>query len=225
MRSNQIERYKQKLKLSSIQKDLIVGTLLGDGCLETQNQGRTFRLKIEHSIIQKEYVNWKYTILKDWVLTQPQIKRRMSYGKERDNYWFSTLSHGALRFYAQQFYKDCIKIIPKFIGRILTPIALAVWFMDDGSIKSKLHRSLVIHTQSFGQKELTMLIDVLFKKFKIKAVLRKRRDEGHGYALSLAAESVQTFAEIVSPYVLPSMRYKLGNIIAQKVTEAYIKVS
>ena len=65
MRSNEIESYKKTLKLSNFQKEVLAGTLLGDGCLETQNKGRTYRLKVEHSLTQKDYVNWKYEIFKD----------------------------------------------------------------------------------------------------------------------------------------------------------------
>jgi len=60
MRSKQIEEYKNNLRLNKKQKDIIVGLLLGDGHLETQNSGKTFRLKIEHSINQKEYVDMLY---------------------------------------------------------------------------------------------------------------------------------------------------------------------
>ena len=213
MRSKIIEEYKKSLRLSSDQRALIVGTLLGDGCLETQNHGRSYRLKIEHAIDQKEYVDWKYSVLKDWVLTEPRIKAHMSYGKLRENYCFSTVSHGELRFYGQQFYKNNEKIIPKMIAKMLSPLALAVWFMDDGSIKSKLHRALVIHSQSFERTDLEIIIEILLKNYKIKAVLRKR-SEGKGFVLSLAAESVDIFVKTIFPYIIPSMRYKLGNTIA-----------
>ena len=38
MRSKEIEVYKQKLRLSDYQKEILVGLLLGDGHLETQNK-------------------------------------------------------------------------------------------------------------------------------------------------------------------------------------------
>ena len=45
--SRDIEEYKQHLKLTRTQREVLVGLLLGDGHLETQNGGRTYRLKIE----------------------------------------------------------------------------------------------------------------------------------------------------------------------------------
>ena len=213
MRSNIIENYKKTLRLSDEQRDIIVGSLLGDGCLETQNNGKTYRLKIENMLAQKDYVDWKYNFLKEWVLTPPQIKKHVFYVKERENYRFATVSHGSLRFYAQQFYQDGKKVMPKLIGKLLTPLALAVWFMDDGSIKSNHHKALVIHAQSFEKIDLEKAIKVLESKYSIKANLRKR-DDGSGYVLYLLSETVDEFIDTVKGYTIPSMKYKLGNTIA-----------
>ena len=96
---------------------------------------------------------------------------------------------------------------------MITPLALAVWFMDDGSIKSKQHRALVIHSQSFNKQDLLNIIEVLDKKYGIKLTLRKRED-GSGYVLYLLSKTVSKFIDLVKEYVLPSMKYKLGNTIA-----------
>lgn len=105
MRSNKIEVYKKTLKLTCRQKEIIVGLLLGDGHLETMNSGKTYRLKVEYSIRQQEYVMWLYSELKEWVRTSPQEKRKLNTtGQETTNIWFQTYSHSALRFYARQFY-------------------------------------------------------------------------------------------------------------------------
>lgn len=209
MRSNQIEKYKKTLKLSKLQKEVLVGTLLGDGCLETQNNGRTYRLKVEHSLQQKDYVDWKYKVFKNWVLTEPKIREYSAYGLDRNNYRFSTVSNGSLRFYAQQFYQNGKKIVPKLISKLLTPLVLAVWFMDDGSTKSHQHKALVIHSQSFSKFDLLRVIKVLEDKFQIKSVLRKRQD-GSGYIIYLLSETIDKFISLVGEYILSSMKYKLG---------------
>ncbi|MBI2676848.1 MAG: hypothetical protein HYX21_02805 [Candidatus Yanofskybacteria bacterium] len=213
MRSNKIEEYKKTLKLSEFQRQVLVGTLLGDGCLETQNNGRTYRLKIEHSIAQKDYVVWKYQVFKNFILSEPRIHKRISYGLLRKNYCFSTVSHRSLRFYGQQFYKNGKKTMPKIISKIISPLALAVWFMDDGSIKSKQHKALVIHSQSFNKQDLLKIVEVLDKKYGINSTLRKRED-GSGYILYLLSKTVEKFIDLVKENILPSMKYKLGNTIA-----------
>jgi hypothetical protein len=64
MNLGSINNLKKKLKLTKKQKSILVGKILGDGHLETQNKGKTYRLKVEHSIEQKEYVDWLYYELK-----------------------------------------------------------------------------------------------------------------------------------------------------------------
>lgn len=207
MYSKAIETHKQKLELSDYQREILIGLLLGDGHLETQNNGRTYRLKIEHSHLQKEYADWLYQIFKDWILTPPQKKTQMVQGVKYEKYWFSTLSHGAFRFYAGQFYRDKKKVLPKLIGRWLTPRAIAVWFMDDGSIKSKRHRALILNTQNFAKNELQRMIKILQEKFGIEASLRKQRGL---HQLLISGRSAQEFAKIIKPHLIPSMNYKLG---------------
>jgi hypothetical protein len=55
MNIKEIEEIKKNLKLTKKQRGIIVGLLLGDGHLETQNNGKTYRLKVEHSLEQKDY--------------------------------------------------------------------------------------------------------------------------------------------------------------------------
>lgn len=120
-----------RFKLTLRQKQIIIGKLLGDGCLETTN-GQTCRLKIEHSYNQKEYVDWQYQELESIASSMPKIKHQTVKGKVYDKYWFNTGYSSSLRFYWQQFYQKGRKVVPKLIERWLTPLALAVWFMDDG---------------------------------------------------------------------------------------------
>jgi hypothetical protein len=83
MHSRKIEEQKKKIRISRKMKEVIIGLLLGDGTLETQNNGKTWRLKVEHSIEQKEYVDWLYQQLKDLVRTPPKIRVRKDRGKIR----------------------------------------------------------------------------------------------------------------------------------------------
>ena len=205
MRSKEIEQHKTQLKLTKIQREILAGTLLGDGHLETQNDGKTYRLKIEHSISQKDYIEWLYSHFKIWIRTEPKIK--MKEGKP-STYSFTTYSHGSFRFYAQKYYIGKVKHIPKNIGKMLTVRALAVWFMDDGSIKSSKHSNVLFHTLGYDKKELDKLQLVMLKKFNLKTSLHKQK-QNH-WRIYIASESMTHFKSLVEPYILPSMMYKLG---------------
>lgn len=206
MYSRKIEEYKKSLKLNQEQKEILIGLMLGDGHLETQNKGRTFRLKIEQSITKKDYVMWLRRRFNNFVISDPRIMTKQRNFAITHNFGFSTLSHACFRFYAQQFYRGKKKVVPKSIGKFLTPLAIAVWFMDDGSIKSKKHRAKIINTQGFSKQEVQKLVDILEKKFNIESKLRKQKE---GYQIYLLAKSIDTFIELLDKYVIDSMRYKL----------------
>ena len=206
MRSKEIEDYKRNLKLTSIQRDIIVGLTLGDGHLETQNNGRTYKLKIEHSVKQKEYLDWLYENFRDWVRMTPKLRLK---GNQPFSYHFSTYSHELLRFYGKQFYNNKKKVIPEIIEKLLTPLSLAVWFMDDGSLKSKRHNTYVIHTLGFQRNELERIQTVLKKKFGLETKLHRQKEKY--LRLYIPSKSAEKFRNTVSPYIIPSLKYKLGN--------------
>src|SRR3990167_481837 len=183
MRSKEIEDYKKNLELTSKQRDIIVGLTLGDGHLETQNNGKTYKLKIEHSVIQKEYLDWLHKELHNWVRMTPKIRLK---NNKPFSYHFSTYSH-----------------------ELLKPLSLAIWFMDDGSLKSKKHNTYIIHTLGYKRDELKRIQNVLSKKFDIETKLHVQKQKY--LRLYIISESAEKFRNIVSPYIIPSLRYKLGN--------------
>ena len=69
MHSRAIEPYKRGLQLWGTHQEILVGLLLGDACLETQNGGRTYRLKIEQSARHAPYVHHIHELFSEWVLT------------------------------------------------------------------------------------------------------------------------------------------------------------
>lgn len=194
-------------KLTLKQKEIIAGIILGDGHLETQTNGKTYRFKIEHGIKQREYVDWLYNYFKEMCATSPKERTRRSLGKQLTSYGFTTLSSGVWRFYGQQFYKNGKKVIPSIIEKLLTPQSVAIWFMDDGSYKSSTHRTYIIHANSYAKEDLEIIRKVFEKKFGIKMGIHRQYSQWRLYVYS---ESAALFRKIIEPYIIPSMQYKLG---------------
>jgi hypothetical protein len=211
MRSKEIEKSKDLLKLDKKRRSILIGTVLGDAHLETQNRGRTYRLKIEHSIKQSTYVNWLYEQFREWVRTPPKSKFKYINSTKYENYGFQTLSTGQFRFYAKKFYDDSgRKVVPMQVGHWLTPLALAVWFMDDGSYKSKYHRAVILNTQGFGKKDINFLQNALLIRYGLETSIRKQSDGLQLMAVGIYAEQ---FYKIVQPHVLPDFTYKFGPLV------------
>jgi len=206
VRSRELEAYKLKLTLSDFQRNILYGLLLGDAHLETQNAGQTYRLKIEQSIAHKAYVTHLYEIFKEWVKTEPRERVVTRNNSVSTNITFQTLSHGAFRFYAQQFYAEGKKQVPKLIHRWLTPEALSYWYMDDGSIKSNESKGVILNTHGFDEADVTRLCEVLKQNFNLEAKPRKQRD---GIQIYISGDSFERFLEVVEPFIIAEMKYKI----------------
>ncbi len=183
-------------------KDTLIGTLLGDGYLEPH--GRGVRLQVIHSARYKSYVEWKHQELAE--LRPSPIHYQANRGYP---YWrFVTRCHPLLSELRAIFYPNGRKAIPENIADLLTsPKSLAVWLMDDGSCDRR-QGSIKLETQCFSQEELERLRDALKRNFGVEAAIH-RSESRKAHWLYLPVEQALSFAQMVEPYILPVMRYKL----------------
>lgn len=198
--SKETRRIRNKLKLSKLQKKVLIGKVLGDGSLVATFTGRNYKLQVEHKKAHKDYVIWTAGIFKEWLLSKPKIL-------EKHNSWrFRTISHPELTEFQKIFYRNRRKIIPSNINNLLDePISLAVWFMDDGGLDTK-KSAVTISTHSFTKAENNLLIDCLKTNFKLQVNLNW---DGKGHRLYVPVKSIARFKSLVDPYILPIMKYKL----------------
>jgi hypothetical protein len=199
--------------ITQIQRDLLVGTLLGDGNFQTLTSGNTWRYRAIHKLAHEPYLIHKYETLKDFCKTPPKLSVILDprTNKEYSRYTFQTLTADEFRYFGQLFYKkqsgnSWKKEIPSNIGNLLTPRALAYWYMDDGALKWRGKSNAVrICTDSFSIDENNLLKKVLETKFSLKVSLQKK-DSVH--RLSILEESYPKLKELIAPYLLPCMYYK-----------------
>jgi hypothetical protein len=123
--------------LSDEQRSIVVGTLLGDGTMRCKANAL---LEINHSVHQQTYVDWKFRHLEELVSTPP---RQRTGNGGRIAYRFVTRSLPELTPFYRLFYGSGRKVAPEVE---LTPLTMAVWFMDDGS---RSRRALYLKTQQF----------------------------------------------------------------------------
>jgi hypothetical protein len=201
-----LRHYKASLTMSDRQKQLLEGMLLGDGHLERQKGALAARLKIEHSVRQAAYVAWKHNEWRDWVSTAPRERqKRNRLGTVSTNIGFSTLAHVELERFRERFYRDRRKVVPEDLE--LTPLSMAVWFMDDGSRKSSQCRGLYLNTQSFTAAEVELLRWVIERDIGVATSVRKQPD---GLQMYIPSPSVAGFIPVIVSNLLPSMMYKLS---------------
>ena len=200
-----LRHYKASLTMSERQKEILNGILLGDAHLERQQGALSARLKIEHSVAQSAYVDWKFDEWRNWVSTPPKKRiRRNRLGTTSINVGFTTLSHVELEGFRSRFYEGRRKVVPQDLE--LSALSMAVWFMDDGSRKSNQCRGLYLNTQSFTDSEVNLLREVIRRDIGVETSKRKQRD---GLQIYIPSSSVTDLIAYIDPEILPSMRYKL----------------
>ena len=197
--------YKASLTMTNRQRHLLDGMLLGDAHLEKQKGARLARLKVEHSVRQSAYVDWKFSEWRQWVRTPPKERiRRNRLGTCSTNKGFTTLSHVDLEEFRRRYYVDNRKVVPHDL--VLTPECLAVWFMDDGSRKSNQCRGLYLNTQSFTVSEVDLLRSLMQRDVGVETSVRCQSD---GLQIYIPSHSVTDVIEYIDDELIPSMRYKL----------------
>lgn len=96
-----------------------------------------------------------------------------------------------------------VKTIPSNIADYLTPLGLAFWCMDDGSISES---GFYLNTHGYSFDEQIILQNALKSKFDIDANIHKHDDQ---FKLYIIASSMPTLRHYVSPYFCEFFYYKL----------------
>lgn len=110
-------RHAREATLSSLQRELIVGSLLGDAYLMPTTSGYCFR--VNHGLQQRDYVDWKYSLLAQFVRTPPRESSKC--------YYFRTITHPEFSFYRKFFYSNNRKIISlDLLNEQFTELSLAI---------------------------------------------------------------------------------------------------
>lgn len=195
-------KHKKTLRLSQLQQFVVIGTVLGDGCLIASRSNLSARLQIRHKVKHKDYVEWKYQFFKNWVLTKPR------FDKFNNSWYFRTISHPNLMKIRNMFYITK-KLIPNNLNELLvSPLSLAIWFMDDGN-GFKHYDGLRISSYAFGQDGNKILQSCLKENFNLETSLLT---DCKGHQLLFPKQSAKKLFTIIKPFTIPCMQYKFATL-------------
>lgn len=206
------------------QKDLVFGTLLGDGNLQTETAGRTWRYRALQKQEHAEYLEHKYAVLRSYCTSGPisgQVFDDRT-GKIYSRIYFNTVVNSDFRVFGNMFYvydkklRKMVKRVPtnQVLAKFLTERALAYMYMDDGALKWLGHSNAMrICTESFIPEDVTRLRNVIFDKFNIVTSQSKKTIDGVyvGDRILIPEKSAATFRDLIKPYLVDCMKYKVSN--------------
>src|SRR3990172_4864298 len=152
------------LEPSSEQWQLIVGGVLGFGCLVREEPQHNVYFTCAGT--NRDYMIWKAGVLQSLCkLEQPRTKFRLPPRKTMYEVLTSRLS--TLTELYPLCYNNGKKMVSFELLDLVEPLALAIWFMDDGTlVKSRSSRPgssarYALYTQSFGLEGNPLLVDFL----------------------------------------------------------------
>lgn len=189
--------------LSYQTKEIILGSLLGDGSLKIHKPYKNARFSFRHSAVQKEYFFWKVRQLKE-ISSEHFVweQKADGFGGEKLRYQSAALEL-LTELYRLTHKNGKFRIRRKWLN-MLTPLSLAIWWMDDGSLIGNSRKG-VFCTDGFELKEVELLARYLKIVWKIdghvgRISLRGKRAEQYRIWLS-STEELKKFLRIITPFI------------------------
>lgn len=201
----------------SIIEDLLIGTLLGDCYGEKGKNAKTPIFRFKQSSKHEPYIFYLYFILLHWgyTSTNPLKLRSTNDSKGNLHYFFSfnTLAVPELNFIYDLFYSKGKKFISPKLKEFINARVLAYWISDEGSFTGN---GILLHTNSFTEKEVTFLIQCLNENLGLNSTIRKNKTQ---FLIYIKAGSLNKVKQLVKPYMHPFFYYKIGLIKNTKHNE------
>jgi len=210
-------RIKNEKPLSQKAKDIIIGSLLGDGHLTKWGY-----FSEKHSPAQLEYLQWKASFMepitteKSWSYYENVDKRSGSLIKTHS---FRTITHSWLQEMEKLFYKEengkRTKVVPHNIDELMNEKVLAVWFMDDGKTNWPYRKGIktspnanpisTFCTDSFSIEEIKLLQKILLSKFDLDSTMNIYR-----HRINLTTTATSRMIDLFKNKIHDDLFYKIN---------------
>jgi len=155
------QKFRQKEKqLSILQKDLIIGSMLGDGHIDKRETQPIFI--VSHAENQKDYLYYKYKILKDMCNIEPrEIEEGICVFKEKQynhqkQYRLCTRIYDCLKEYRNKSYT--------YLLNQLNEYSFSIWMLDD-AYRGYSNWSLCV--AEYTQEDVNNAINILKERFNL----------------------------------------------------------
>ena len=199
-------------RLSNQQLQVVLGSLMGDGNLSPNRRGRSgTRFRLGHGAKQSAYLDWKASLLGNIECSRTVNAKGAVFADFTPLPELSEL-HDAV------YFGDGKKHLSWEYLKSLTPLGLAIWYMDDGSFTLR-SKGLQERTQG-GSGRIEVCVEAMSPGSRERLAQYLRDTHGVNVRLRTAGTAQQAvlvfstagterFQKLIAPYVHPSMDYKL----------------
>lgn len=204
--------------MTESERSLLLGIVVGDGCI-TKNGV----LRVWHSVKQRNYLEYKKNLVSNILGRKININECVTLhytGKIYKTCGFS-ISAEFFRKTRNNFYFNGKKHLTKQILSFLTPHALAIWFMDDGSTGCRIHKergkiepsSFYFDLATYCNFEEAEIIQSYFAEmWNIYPKIRnasKTNSAVKQYCINFNTKEAKKFYGLIKDHIIPEMQYKL----------------
>lgn len=179
---------KQRRVINGTLRDFLWGTIPFDCSLYSKNGKYTTRISFSNGK-QEEYLLWK---------TQ-MIQEAFPMKKKGDSKYISERGYTELYEIQSKIGKERDPLKLWDLSKPLSPLTLAIWYMDDGHKYNSVTVGISISPNRTNLKELERYLTEVCK-------LPCKR---YAHGIKFTNEGTIRLMELISEYVIPSMQYKL----------------
>ena len=197
-------------------KSLLLAMALGDGYIRKDRP----ELQINHGSKLRAYCEHKAKLLGE-VLGRPIISHQKTYGGY-DVIRFR-VSHPYLHFVRAWLYKNDQKTLSLRLLRRLTDEAVAIWYMDDGSLYTKKRKGiphaseLVLSTCCATVEEAQGICTFFAERYAVRMAVKKMKGR---FSVRCGTRDARQLFSILRPYCMAGMEYKFDPILENMTGEA-----
>jgi recombination protein RecA len=194
--------------LSGFQWEVVLGSLMGDGALSPTRSGHGARLRFGHGAKQAEYCEWKASLFEN-------------VGSSRSTNAAGAVFHDVkplpeLAELRRAMYLGSKKVFGDDYLKALTPLSLAIWYMDDGTFADRAKGLQRRTREGSGRSEICVEAMEATTRVRLAEYLRdtwnidaKLVDRAGKAVLVFAKDETAKLHALIAPFVHPSMQYKL----------------
>lgn len=155
------------LYLCTMKKQILLGTLLGDGSIpKILGRRKTYHIRWEHCLEQEGYAIWKA----ENSLDNFSIYKRSRLDNRTNNTYNSITCYSTknnYQYYRELFYNESKQVSQEVLD-LLEPLGIAVWFMDDGNLYYNGNIChLTLSVNGFNNESVDRIIDYFQNKYNI----------------------------------------------------------
>lgn len=183
--------------------NIFLGSMLGDGHIRHRNRTPSF---VEgHAVNQERYLRWKMSFWESKGLVSSESHRPKMKDSHQDSFSFQTKVMPELLPWREAFYDRHYPIgkkgrrskhFPEEVVPLITPLGLAVWYMDDGGVIHNPFLSSHPRNHKVGQ--------AILAEFGLES-----RITGGGDSWRIDVLDVEHFLSIIRPHMRQELAYKL----------------